>query len=207
MLKMKSKNELFMDAIEFLIDNGIAENQGDIAVKAGLGPNLISRIKNGHVKAVSDDAIRALCERFRDLNIDYLRGKSDCISRRQLAQMKSDIAFMESQRLPGVSTQHDPRQSSTLDDCLNYEKVVQKIYDNVAGKYISNLENQVENQKSDIIRLQNEKDELRETVRILQARVRELEIYEKLYIENRSNNKWPFPEGIAEKDNIDTAHV
>ena len=68
--------------------------------------------------------------------------------------------------------------SSTLDDCLNYEKVVQKIYDNVAGKYISNLENQVENQKSDIIRLQNEKDELRETVRILAARVRELEIYE-----------------------------
>ena len=28
---MKSKNELFMDAIEFLIDNGLAENQGDIA--------------------------------------------------------------------------------------------------------------------------------------------------------------------------------
>ena len=196
-----------MDAIEWLIDNGLAENQGDIAVKAGLGPNLISRIKNGHVKSVSDDAIRALCDRFRELNIDYLRGKSDCISRRQLAQMKADIAFMESQRLPGVNPQHDPQQSSTLDDCLNYEKVIQKIYDNVAGKYISNLENQVENQKSDIIRLQNEKDELRETVRILQARVRELEIYEKLYKENRSNNKWPFPEGIAEKDNIDIAQV
>ena len=204
---MKPKNELFMDAIEWLIDNGLAENQGDIAVKAGLGPNLISRIKNGHVKSVSDDAIRALCDRFRELNIDYLRGKSDCISRRQLAQMKADIAFMESQRLPGVNPQHDPQQSSTLDDCLNYEKVIQKIYDNVAGKYISNLENQVENQKSDIIRLQNEKDELRETVRILQARVRELEIYEKLYKENRSNNKWPFPEGIAEKDNIDIAQV
>ena len=61
---MKPKNELFMDAIEWLIDNGLAENQGDIAVKAGLGPNLISRIKNGHVKAVSDDAIRALCDAF-----------------------------------------------------------------------------------------------------------------------------------------------
>ena len=73
---MKPKNELFMDAIEWLIDNGLAENQGDIAVKAGLGPNLISRIKNGHVKSVSDDAIRALCSRFEELNIDYLRGKS-----------------------------------------------------------------------------------------------------------------------------------
>ena len=40
-----------MDAIEWLIDNGLAANQGDVAVKAGLGPNLISRIKNGHVKA------------------------------------------------------------------------------------------------------------------------------------------------------------
>jgi hypothetical protein len=35
---MKSKNELFMDAIQFLIDNGKADNQGDVAVKAGLGP-------------------------------------------------------------------------------------------------------------------------------------------------------------------------
>ena len=99
MLKMKSKNELFMDAIEFLIDNGLAENQGDIALKAGLGPNLISRIKNGHVKSVSDDAIRVLCDRFKELNIDYIRGKSDFISRYELAEKKADEALRESRQL------------------------------------------------------------------------------------------------------------
>ena len=97
---MKPKNELFMDAIEWLIDNGLAENQGDIAVKAGLGPNLISRIKNGHVKSVSDDAIRALCARFNELNIDYLRGKSDTIS----------------------YLQQEPVHHSALDDSFVYEK-------------------------------------------------------------------------------------
>ena len=73
-----------MDAIQFLIDNGKADNQGDVAMKAGLGPNLISRVKNGRVNNVSEDAIRALCSAFPDLNIDYLRGKSDYISRQQL---------------------------------------------------------------------------------------------------------------------------
>ena len=207
MLKMKSKNELFMDAIEFLIDNGLAENQGDVAVKAGLGPNLISRIKNGHVKAVSDDAIRALCERFRDLNIDYLRGKSDCISRWQMAQLKADIALKDSQRLLDANPPQEPGQHSSLDDCLKYEKAMQKIYDNVAGKYIANLENQVQDQKGEIIRLQSEKDEMRETLRILQARVRELEVYEQLYKDSGPFKEWPFPKGIAEKEEISPSRV
>ena len=103
-----------MDAIEWLIDNGLAENQGDIAVKAGLGPNLISRIKNGHVKSVSDDAIRALCDRFRELNIDYLRGKSDCISRQQLADMKADETLKDSRRLLDTNPPHEPRRHSAM---------------------------------------------------------------------------------------------
>ena len=82
-----------MDAIQFLIDNGKADNQGDVAVKAGLGPNLISRVKNGRVNNVSDDAIRALCSAFPELNIDYLRGKSDYISRQQLMDMRADAAI------------------------------------------------------------------------------------------------------------------
>ena len=134
---MKPKNELFMDAIEWLIDNGLAENQGDIAVKAGLGPNLISRIKNGHVKAVSDDAIRALCSRFEELNIDYLRGKSDCISRQQLADMNADEALKESRRLLDANQPHEPRRHSAMDDSFLLEKQFQKLYDSIAGQHIA----------------------------------------------------------------------
>ena len=52
---MKSKNE-FHGCHRVLIDKVM---RGDVAVKAGLGPNL-DQNQEGHVKAVSDDAIRAL---------------------------------------------------------------------------------------------------------------------------------------------------
>ena len=105
-----------MDAIEYLIDKGYAENQGDVAVKAGLGPNLISRIKNGHVKAVSDDAVRSLCSEFKDLNIEYFRGKSDFISR-------SDQVLQESKDMLDANPPHEPRQRSAMPD------YVQKLFD------------------------------------------------------------------------------
>ena len=57
---MKSKNELFLEAVDYLIDHEEAIDQADIAKKAGLGPNLISRVRKGRVKSVSDDSIRAL---------------------------------------------------------------------------------------------------------------------------------------------------
>lgn len=77
---MKSKNELFLDAVDYLIDEGLADDQGDLAQKAGLGPNLISRVRNGRVKSVSDDSIRALVAKF-NLNIDFFRGKSEDLTR------------------------------------------------------------------------------------------------------------------------------
>ena len=105
-----------MDAIEYLIDKGYADNQGDVAVKAGLGPNLISRIKNGHVKAVSDDAVRALCSEFKDLNIEYFRGKSDFISR-------SDQLLQESKDMLDANPPHEPLQHSATPD------YVQRLFD------------------------------------------------------------------------------
>lgn len=77
---MKTKNELFIDAVDYIIDNGLAHDQGDVALQAGLGPNLISRVRNGKVKNVSDDSIRAIVAKFK-LNMDYFRGKSDYLRR------------------------------------------------------------------------------------------------------------------------------
>ena len=95
---MKSKNELFLDAVDYLIDEGLAANQGDVALKAGLGPNLISRVRNGYVKCVSDDSIRAIAFKF-NLNMDYFRGKSDYITRYDQLNAKSDRDLEESRML------------------------------------------------------------------------------------------------------------
>lgn len=91
-MKLRTKNELFMDAVNWLIDEGYAMNQGDVAAKAGLGPNIISRIKKGLVKEVSEDTIRALVNHFDMLNIDYLRCKSEHITRSQQLEAKLNIS-------------------------------------------------------------------------------------------------------------------
>ena len=188
---MKTKNDLFMDAIEWLIDNGLAENQGDIAVKAGLGPNLISRIKNGHVKSVSDDAIRALCDRFRELNIDYLRGKSDCISRQQSA----DKALAESRRLLDANPPHEPRRHSAMDDSFLLEKQFQKVYDGIAGRHIEELKDRIEEQKQ-TISIQ------RDTIEYLKRENESLRQQLSKYQTDEILSHHPFPMGVADKEQI-----
>lgn len=95
---MKTKNELFIDAVDYLIDNGLAHDQSDVALQAGLGPNLISRVRNGKVKNVSDDSIRALVAKF-NLNIDYFRGKSEYLSRYDQSCANMEHELKEAQKL------------------------------------------------------------------------------------------------------------
>lgn len=95
---MKSKNELFLEAVDYLIDKGLAVNQGDVALKAGLGPNLISRVRGGYVKSVSDDSIRALALRF-NLSMDFFRGRSDHITRYDQTSANLDRELDEAKKL------------------------------------------------------------------------------------------------------------
>ena len=184
-----------MDAIEYLIDKGYADNQGDVAVKAGLGPNLISRIKNGHVKAVSNDAIRALCSEFKDLNIEYFRGKSDFISR-------SDQLLQESKDMLDANPPNEPLQHSAMDDSFLFEKAMKKIYDEVSGQFIESLKTQVEDQRHTIQRLEKEIDGKNETIENLQTRVRELESIIKMQTTGNPLGKYPFPVGVADDGSI-----
>jgi len=184
-----------MDAIEWLIDNGLAENQGDIAVKAGLGPNLISRIKNGHVKAVSDDAIRALCDRFRELNIDYLRGKSDCISRQQQINMNANAALREAQALLDANPPHEPRRHSAMDDSFLLEKQFQKVYDGIAGQYMDELKERVEEQKQTIAIQRDTIESLKRENEMLRQQLSKYQADEII-------SRHPFPVGVAEKEEL-----
>ena len=184
-----------MDAIEWLIDNGLAENQGDIAVKAGLGPNLISRIKNGHVKTVSDDAIRALCSRFEDLNIDYLRGKSDCISRQQSA----DKVLAESRRLLDANPPHEPRRHSAMDDSFILEKEFKKL---ITGHTIDELKERITAQREAIDSQRETITSQRDTIASLKRENELLRQQLSKYQTDELLSHHPFPVGVAEKDQI-----
>ena len=96
---MRSKNELFLEAVDYLIDEGMATDSGDVAQKAGLGPNLISRVRNGRVKSVSDDSIRALAAKF-NLNMDFFRGKSEYITRYDMTAAIADQDIKEGLQTP-----------------------------------------------------------------------------------------------------------
>lgn len=108
---MKPKNELFLEAVDFLIDEGLASDSSDVAQKAGLGPNLISRVRTGKVKSVSDDSIRALAARF-NLNMDFFRGKSEYITRYDMTAAIADQHIEEAQRFLGKSI--SPKVSEPL---------------------------------------------------------------------------------------------
>lgn len=81
---MKTRNELFLDVVTFLVDKGHAKSQADVAKKAKLGTCTISRIKNGRVKEVGDDVLRKLCKAFDFINIAYLRGASDIMTNNEV---------------------------------------------------------------------------------------------------------------------------
>lgn len=106
---MESKNELFLNAVDYLIDEGLAEDQSDIAKRAGLGPNLISRVRTGKVKNVSDDSIRALVSKF-NLNMDYFRGKSKYISRYDQSCANMERELKEAQKLLDKDPSFNPSE-------------------------------------------------------------------------------------------------
>ena len=106
---MESKNELFLNAVDYLIDEGLAEDQSDIAKRAGLGPNLISRVRTGKVKNVSDDSIRALVSKF-NLNMDYFRGKSEFISRYDQSCANMEHELKEEQKLLDKDPSFNPSE-------------------------------------------------------------------------------------------------
>lgn len=193
--KMKTKNELFMDAIEWLIDNGLAENQGDIAVKAGLGPNLISRIKNGHVKSVSDDAIRALCNRFKELNIDYLRGKSDDISSRRSAL---DDSLMVENAFEKKMGKYISNLETHIADLQKQIESLEKDREDKKEE-IKNLNERIAVQKRAIDDIRSE----RENLKIENAKLRvQLEAFQ-----NGNGINYLFPIGVADKEDINPARV
>ena len=70
------KNQLFIRAVDYLIDEGKVASQKELAQVTGITEATLSNIRNDK-KIVSDKTIRKLLEAFPGLfNADYFRGKS-----------------------------------------------------------------------------------------------------------------------------------
>ena len=149
---MESKNELFLNAVDYLIDEGLAEGQSDIAKRAGLGPNLISRVRTGKVKNVSDDSIRALVSKF-NRNMDYFRGKSEYVSRYDQSCANMEHELKEAKKL----LDKDPSFNPSEPICPEIPYYVKQLCEETARLAIRNemLERQCENL---IAELRNSKD-------------------------------------------------
>lgn len=182
---MRTKNELFLDVVNWLIDEGYALNQGDVAEKAGLGPNVITRIKKGKVKEVSDDTIRAMCARWDFLNIDYVRGKSDHISLRE--QVEANIE-KELRGIQQMSQQMiDP--SSTVNAALSAQM-----------ETIANLKQTIADMKEQHQRELAEKDaHIADLTKLAEERLHRIaELRRVIDSHNINMTDYPFPIGAAE---------
>ena len=164
------KNARFMEVVQWLIDNGKAANQGDLCVKAGYGPNIISRINHNH-NTVSEDTIRTLCEKFPDANIDYIRKGTGNPSRH-------DVKDAKTEEIPNVNLM------TPMDYSILIEKAVEKAT-SYADKTIATLEKQVA-----------DKDE---TIKMLKARIHELEGIVNYYKNKEQISDYPFTMGVSDQ--------
>lgn len=98
MYEISKECQLFIDAVDYLVDNGFAAHDGDVGRQAKLGQNTISRIRNGKQKSVTPDTIHKLIEAFQCINIDYLRGKSKYITCRLAAEAEMEKELKETRR-------------------------------------------------------------------------------------------------------------
>lgn len=179
---MKTKNELFLDAVDYLIDEGFAADQGDLAKKAGLGPNLISRVRNGKVKNVSHESIRAIVSKF-NLNPEYFKGKSEQI---MLAENKPEETTL----------QYESPQA--LDNSFLLEKYVDKM----VREKTADLQARLADKERYIERINKDAKYKDQLIEMLRDRICELEA--KLNSQSADDilKKHPFPIGVADDGSL-----
>lgn len=69
---MRLKNEIFAQALDYLVREKAVVDQKDLAHQTGISPNTISRIMTGKVEP-SDDTLRKMAEKY-GFNMQWLRG-------------------------------------------------------------------------------------------------------------------------------------
>ena len=177
---MRLRNEIFAHVLDWLIQNNKVEDQKDLALKTGISQNTVSRIMTGKVEP-SDDTLRKLNATFGNIfNMQYLRGES-------IVMLIEDVAYYKSH----------PGELNKMTNGEDGNKIDQSSLVNAAlaakDETIAALHEQIQ-AKDELIAA------LRQQLDILQQQVHAAKD-EELF------KDFPFPKGIADKQDTDPAHV
>lgn len=114
------KNQLFILAVDYLIDEGKVDSQKELAQVTGITEATFSNVRNDK-KVVSDKTIRKLLEAFPTLfNVDYFRGKNIYMLKSEYLEAKIEAEEKEKAACAPLSTSVTgiPDMSSVLNSAL-----------------------------------------------------------------------------------------
>lgn len=220
----KKYNAPFFRAFDHLAKD-MGKNQQEMALHIGASPSLISDQRNGK-KRVGEKYMMNLANAFNafyqgeaHLYMKFLQGKSKYmllenvpdseISENLSREANPDYDVMKAQQQQASI----PDQDLTLIMSKTYESMLKPIEASHAREIaalnhqVSSLEQQLADKNHQIATLEKDKEELRLDKESLNRRVRELE--SRLFQYESANNfgNFPFPQGVAEKDNIKSTRV
>ena len=220
----KKYNAPFFRAFDHLAKD-MGKNQQEMALHIGASPSLISDQRNGK-KRVGEKYMTNLANAFNEfyrgeahLYMKFLQGKSQYmlvenvpdseISENLSREANPDYDVMKAQQQQ--ASVHD--QDLPLMMSKTYESILKPIEAAHAQQVaslnhqVSLLEQQLADKNHQIATLEQDKEELRMDKESLNRRVRELESRLFQYESGHKFDNFPFPQGVAEKDDINSTRV
>ena len=209
----KLKNELFRVAVDYLFKEKKVGSQKELAEKIGITEQSLSRVMNGG-RTVSDKTLRLMNESFGGIfNMAYFRGEDpQCMLMKDLVYYKQH----PEERLVFEKPQ-EPTQPLPDDNTFMMSKVYESLVKPIEASHVhqvatlehqvSLLEQQLADKNHQIASLEKDKEELRLDKESLNRRVRELESRLFQYESGHKFDNFPFPQGVAEKDDINSTRV
>jgi uncharacterized coiled-coil protein SlyX len=174
------KNKLFINAVDYLIEQGIVEDKKGVSSRTGITEAALSNIRNDK-KIVSDKTIRKFLDGFPDIfNPAYFKGQNIYMTLKELMEAKM---YADEQK----RKEDDTPAPQAIDYTFLIEKAVEKATA-YADKTIATLEKQVADKDKHI-------DDRR-------SRVRELEMFINSQSLGNAIEKSPFPVGVAEDGSV-----
>jgi hypothetical protein len=172
-------------------------------------------------KFVSDDTLRKMNEPFGGIfNMAYFRGEDpQCMLMEDLLYYQQHpekrLVFVKPKK-ENVS-QSEPVQPLSQDTTLIMSKMFESMLKPIEAAHaqqvaalnhqVSLLEQQLADKNHQIATLEQDKEELRMDKESLNRRVRELESRLFQYESGHKFDNFPFPQGVAEKDDINSTRV
>jgi transcriptional regulator with XRE-family HTH domain len=179
------KNEFFKVAIDYIYKEHLVSSQGELAEKIGISTSALSRIMNNK-KCVGDDTLRKMNEAFGGIfNMAYFRGES-------VVLLVEDVAYYKSH--PGELNKIFNGNDNTNIDQSSLVNATLAAKDET----IASLKKQISDKDKQLTRYENDLDTKDETIKMLQARVRELEAEISIIRNGDPLKGYPFVIGAAE---------